>query len=102
MVLRLSTKDADFSAAFADLLASKREASADVDATVRDILDDVRENGDAALLAYTARFDRLEAEGIVHGPMPRYIVLANSPFVGSIIINSLGICFVAQRRSTSP
>uniref|UniRef100_UPI003BABE5C3 histidinol dehydrogenase n=1 Tax=Stappia sp. TaxID=1870903 RepID=UPI003BABE5C3 len=64
MVLRLSTKDADFSAAFADLLASKREASADVDATVRDILDDVRENGDAALLAYTARFDRLEADSV--------------------------------------
>jgi len=64
LVLRLSTKDADFSAAFADLLASKREASADVDATVRDILDDVRENGDAALLAYTARFDRLEADSV--------------------------------------
>ncbi len=63
-MLRLSTKDADFSAAFADLLASKREASADVDATVRDILDDVRENGDAALLAYTARFDRLEADSV--------------------------------------
>ena len=64
MVLRLSTRDADFRTAFADLLASKREASADVDATVRDILEDVRENGDAALLAHTARFDRLEARSV--------------------------------------
>jgi histidinol dehydrogenase len=64
LVLRLSTKDADFSTAFAALLASKREASADVDAIVRDILEDVRKNGDQALLAYTARFDRLEADSV--------------------------------------
>ena len=64
MAIRLSTGAADFEAAFAALLASKREASADVDAAVRDIIEAVRERGDAALLDYTRRFDRLEAQSL--------------------------------------
>ncbi|MBC8129253.1 MAG: histidinol dehydrogenase, partial [Rhizobiaceae bacterium] len=38
----------------------KREVSADVDAVVRDIVDRVRREGDAALIALTAKFDGLE------------------------------------------
>ncbi|WP_208987003.1 histidinol dehydrogenase [Stappia sp. TSB10P1A] len=64
MAIRLSTGAADFEAAFAALLASKREASADVDAAVRDIIEAVRERGDAALLDYPRRFDRLEAQSL--------------------------------------
>lgn len=64
MVLRLESSSPGFDAAFADLLASKREASADVDAAVRDILDAVRTRGDAALLEFTARFDRLQAASV--------------------------------------
>ena len=61
MAIRLSTSAPDFGARFDTLLASKREASADVDAAVRDIIEDVRARGDAALLDYTKRFDRLDA-----------------------------------------
>jgi histidinol dehydrogenase len=60
MVLRLHIRDADFGPRFAELLALKREQSEDVDQTVRDIIGAVRSRGDAALIEYTRRFDRLE------------------------------------------
>jgi histidinol dehydrogenase len=56
----LDTTDPAFDAGFAALLDAKREESADVDAAVRAILEDVRRRGDAALIELTARFDRVE------------------------------------------
>ncbi|MCC4243768.1 histidinol dehydrogenase [Stappia indica] len=64
MAIRLSTSSTGFAADFSALLSSKREASADVDTAVRDIIEDVKQRGDAALLDYTRRFDRLEAESL--------------------------------------
>ena len=64
MAIRLSTSASGFAADFSALLSSKREASADVDTAVRDIIEDVKQRGDAALLDYTRRFDRLEAESL--------------------------------------
>nr|WP_209006320.1 histidinol dehydrogenase [Stappia sp. 28M-7] len=60
----MSTSATGFKADFDALLSSKREASADVDAAVRDIIEAVKQHGDAALLDYTRRFDRLEAESL--------------------------------------
>ncbi|WP_422367843.1 histidinol dehydrogenase [Pelagibius sp.] len=60
MPLRLNSSDRDFETAFAALLGSKRETDEDVDAAVAEILTAVRREGDAAVLRYTARFDRLE------------------------------------------
>jgi histidinol dehydrogenase len=60
LAIRLSQTDPDFETRFRALLAAKREVSEDVDATVRGILADVRARGDAAVLDYTARFDRLQ------------------------------------------
>lgn len=60
MPLRLSTTDADFKARFAELLAMKREVSEDVDAAVRAVIADVRARGDAALIDYTKKWDRLD------------------------------------------
>ncbi|MCI5074265.1 histidinol dehydrogenase [Oricola sp.] len=60
MPLLLNASDADFDSRFAELLATKREVSEDVDATVRAILDDVRTRGDAAVAEYTRKFDRLD------------------------------------------
>jgi histidinol dehydrogenase len=60
MATRLNIADPDFEARFAALLAAKREQSEDVDQAVREILRAVREQGDAALIAYTARFDQFE------------------------------------------
>ena len=61
MAIRLDALDANFDAAFADLLAMKREVSDDVDAIVRGILDDVKVRGDEALFDYTSKFDRFDA-----------------------------------------
>ena len=58
-MIRLSTTAPDFSAAFAALLAQARETTEDVDQAVAAIIADIRARGDAALLDYTARFDRL-------------------------------------------
>ena len=60
MPLRLDRSDAGFEADFAAFLATKREVSEDVDAVVRDIIARVREEGDAALVDYSKRFDRLD------------------------------------------
>ncbi|MBU2960496.1 histidinol dehydrogenase [Citreicella sp. C3M06] len=60
MPVFLDTSEPDFEIEFARLLTAKREDSPDVDDTVAAIIAEVRARGDAALLDYTARFDRLE------------------------------------------
>ena len=50
----------DFEEAFRAFLAAKREVSEDVDAAVRDIVQKVRAEGDAALKAYSKTFDRID------------------------------------------
>ena len=62
MAMRLDARDAGFEATFAALLATKREVSEDVDAVVRDIIASVVAGGDAALIAATRRFDRLDLD----------------------------------------
>ena len=60
MVRRLSTITADFEDSFLDLLGAKRESDPDVNDVVAAILEDVKARGDAALVAYTKKFDRFE------------------------------------------
>jgi len=66
MPIRLDTRDTDFAERFRALLATKREASEDVEQAVRAILDEVARDGDRAVLALTRRFDRLDlnADGL--------------------------------------
>ena len=59
MPVFLNATDPNFEAEFQTLLSAKREDSPDVDQVVTDIIADVRARGDAALLEYTERFDRL-------------------------------------------
>src|SRR5271170_2621243 len=59
MPLTLSTRDTGFERAFRALLAAKREGAADVEDAVAAIIDDVAARGDAALVEYTHRFDRV-------------------------------------------
>jgi histidinol dehydrogenase len=58
-MIRLTTTDLGFEAAFTALLGQARETTESVDQVVAKILADVRAEGDAALLRYTERFDRL-------------------------------------------
>ena len=59
--LRLSTAAADFEAQFAQRLHWSAETDHAIEQRVADILADVQSRGDAAVLAYTARFDGLQA-----------------------------------------
>ena len=56
---RLSTASPDFEPRFLALLNQARETTETVDRAVTAIVADVRARGDAALIEYTARFDRL-------------------------------------------
>ena len=62
--LRLATTDADFDKKFAERLHWSAETDAGIEQRVAEILDDVRQRGDAAVLEYTARFDGLDAKGL--------------------------------------
>lgn len=60
MVLRLDTKTNSFEDDFQALLGAKREVSEDVDTVVRDIIENIRTNGDKALLELTLKFDHVD------------------------------------------
>jgi histidinol dehydrogenase len=63
-ILRLDASDPGFAAGLEALVSSLPESDADVEAKVRRIIDDVRRRGDAAVLDYTRRFDRLIANSV--------------------------------------
>ena len=60
MTFHLNATDANFERDFCAFLDSKRENAADVDGVVSEILENVRKNGDKAVLEYTKKFDRLD------------------------------------------
>ena len=60
MALWLRADESGFAARFETFLSSKREVSEDIDSVVREIIKRVRAEGDAALLDFTSRFDRLD------------------------------------------
>ncbi|MBT2325338.1 histidinol dehydrogenase [Variovorax paradoxus] len=61
---RLSTAAAGFEADFKARLHWSAEADAAIEQVVADILGDVQQRGDAAVLEYTRRFDRLDVAGM--------------------------------------
>ncbi|UJW81439.1 histidinol dehydrogenase [Hydrogenophaga sp. SL48] len=60
--LRLSTISADFEAQFAARLHWSADTDSAIEQRVVDILSDVQQRGDAAVLEYTARFDGLSVD----------------------------------------
>ena len=62
--LRLSTAAADFEAQFTARLHWSAETDGAIEQRVADILADVKQRGDAAVLEYTARFDGLERASV--------------------------------------
>ncbi len=60
MPRRLDARKPGFDVAFEALVGARRERSGEVDEVVAQILAEVRARGDAAVLDYTRRFDRLE------------------------------------------
>ena len=63
-IRRLQSSSPDFARQLDALLAFESAQDPGVDATVAGILDDVKQRGDAAVLEYTRRFDRVEASSV--------------------------------------
>jgi histidinol dehydrogenase len=64
VIRRLDTRGANFEVEFQRVLHWSAETDAGIEDTVAAIIADVRQRGDAAVLDYTARFDRLQAASV--------------------------------------
>lgn len=63
-MLFLHIRDKDFDVAFKTILSRGEESGREVEQVVLDIIADVRQRGDVAVLELTKRFDRLEAASV--------------------------------------
>jgi histidinol dehydrogenase len=70
MAKRLNFASANFSESFERLLGSKRESDSDIHDTVAEIIADIRERGDDALLALTSRYDGLVVGSVADLAIP--------------------------------
>ena len=70
-IKRLSTADADFKQRLDALLAFETAQDDTIERTVVGILDDVKRRGDAAVVEYTNRFDRLSAASMADLELPQ-------------------------------
>ena len=68
---RLQTTDGGFDAALEALTRYEAAQDDEVEATVRAIIADVRKRGDAAVLQYTRKFDRIPARSMAELDVPR-------------------------------
>ncbi len=71
-IRRLSTAQADFSAQLEQLTSFESSSDEPVERVVGEILSDVRRRGDAALLEYTERFDRVKAARVADLELPKH------------------------------
>ncbi|MHB0925216.1 MAG: histidinol dehydrogenase [Gallionellaceae bacterium] len=71
-IRQLSSRAAGFDEELAKLLAFEETADEKLEATVASILADVRKRGDAAVLEYTAKFDRLPLEHAAAMELPKH------------------------------
>ena len=85
---RLDAQAPGFAAAFAALVAARRESDAGVSADVAAIIADVRARGDAALFELTQRFDRIDL-GTVGIEVPRAEIAAARAQVDTPVIAAL-------------
>jgi histidinol dehydrogenase len=68
---RLKTTDAGFDATLEALTRYEAAQDERIEAAARGIIADVRQRGDAALLEYTRKFDRLQARSMAELDVPR-------------------------------
>ena len=70
-IKRLNSADANFKAALDELLAFEGAQDDRIEQTVANILADVKKRGDAAVIEYTNRFDRLSAKSMAELELSR-------------------------------
>ncbi len=70
-VRTLDSRDPQFDEAFARLVAVDTAVDREIESVAAAIVDDVKDRGDAALLEYTNRFDRVNARSVTELEIPR-------------------------------
>ncbi|WP_229007994.1 histidinol dehydrogenase [Methylophilus sp. Leaf408] len=70
-IKRLSTQSADFQSELKALLAFETAQDDNIDQVVANILKDVKARGDAAVLEYTNRFDKTNADSLTQLEIPQ-------------------------------
>jgi histidinol dehydrogenase len=70
-IRKLSSRDANFNSDLTKLLAFEETADEALEIVVANVLKDVRQRGDAAVLEYTAKFDRLPLANAQAMELPR-------------------------------
>jgi histidinol dehydrogenase len=71
MIRKLDSKTADFNATLDALLAFESDTDEGIERTVAEVLSNVKKRGDAAVLEYTSRFDRLDATSMSALELPK-------------------------------
>ena len=71
MIRKLDSKTSDFNATLDALLAFESETDEGIERTVAEVLSNVKKQGDAAVLEYTRRFDRLDAAAMSALELPK-------------------------------
>ena len=71
MIRKLDSKTPDFNATLDALLAFESETDEGIERTVAEVLSNVKKQGDAAVLEYTRRFDRLDAASMSALELPK-------------------------------
>jgi histidinol dehydrogenase len=94
-IRKLSSRDANFKEDLTKLLAFEETADDVLESTVAGILKDVRVRGDAAVLEYTAKFDRLLLAGALQMELPKEELQA--AFVGLPTEQRVALEAAAQR-----
>ena len=77
-IRRLSASDSDFDSALAKLLAWEDSVDHQVNESVRHILHEVKTRGDAAVLEFTEKFDRLKVGAVAELEMGAGAVAAGA------------------------
>ena len=102
---RISTTQSDFESVFTALLAFESAQDAGVDEAVAAILADVKARGDAALVEYTRRFDRVEAASAADleiGHLDTISAIAHSPSWTDDAHEEVTVGLIAERLGLDP
>ncbi|TCP13608.1 histidinol dehydrogenase [Crenobacter luteus] len=95
---RLSTSQADFDARLKALLAFETAQDPAVDAAVAAICDDVKARGDAAVVEYTNRFDRMNAPDMAALTLSRDELAAAHARLDAAVRDALEVAAARVRR----
>jgi histidinol dehydrogenase len=71
MIRKLDSRTADFNTTLDALLAFESDTDEGIERTVAEVLSNVKKQGDAAVLEYTRRFDRLDAASMSALELPK-------------------------------